>query len=344
MARNGVIHCDPDANGVYDTENPAGFLQRLARTIAYLFAAIHSLAVYTGGDTALSTDDTNMFEWLTRIAGAMGLTGYGGYIFGQVAEHNAIWPPAQFLGDFENNTQTAWQGVAIDGPLNEQGFNFAITTFQNFGLSEPGQSAAVRSTEAIALFNNFEASMPGVQKVVHWNWWDVGDASGYQASIGEMPFVNVDNLTSEEFGRYLLTQLWSDSTRQTRSFYFQYHMTVQANLAAQFPEDDFIFVPIGPVWAEAVTNLPFLTALPFSAWIGDSSGHGTRLMYFFAGIVMAQALYRQRLDFTGFVFPPRVAADPPQAQLDAFQDNLALIESYTWNRLEYFETQGVRTF
>ena len=93
-------------------------------------------------------------------------------------------------------------------------------------------------------------------------------------------------------------------------------------------------IPVGPIIAEIMEH-PTLQAasLSFSDLYVDTDPHGTRDLYFLAGLITYQAMYGQ---------PAAASYTPPAEIHSAISNDFPALNACIWERLEAYNNNGVR--
>lgn len=281
----------------------------------------HSLFIYTGGDSAPTTNYTNVGEWLGVLADNSGTESSGGYRFGFTDAHNNLnWSSSANItpnGIFSlNNTSTFDSG--FNGLAGDDIDHFYFMPSNYLG-SDMGQFPFTSSTnnyrgDAEELIDNILSLFPASEQILYIHEPDAGPFGG--ADLSRSQFTTYNNATMNE--------------------YLDWHVRLQDNILAN--GRIIKSVPAGPVLAWLFENESYLQSVQFNQLYGDSAPHGSESIYFLKALVVYMSIYQQDPVVSGLVFPPGTTVR------DEIQNNLLAIVSAIRSRLEFHQANGVNVY
>ena len=336
MATGTTFRILPSGDGRYygaypDGDAPTG----ITAMQAYVFG--HSLFTYTGGDTAPATDYTRTGTWMGSFAAHNTLDFNGQGDFGQMTTLNGYWASraAAYAGDGQPRLDASSAGGVPDSPQ----YNYPTNTTPDWSSGDWGSQSwthvytmpsnfeqnsvtpAAYNARIQEQLDNFVSLLTNPTVVYYMHWQEGG--------VQPVPPVDVTNMTSGE------AQTYRDYTRGDYLTWFvgSQDLTIAAN-----PTLNYVTVPVGPVWADLWENESYFQGLNSGVFFGDQSPHGTETMYFLAGLICYRAQYGVNFDPSGYVPPVGSVVN------SAVLNNLPAIVSYIEQRLNFYNSNGVRVY
>lgn len=286
---------------------------------SHYYVAGHSLFTYDGGDAAPNTDYTRAGTWIGLFAAESSTQASGAAEFGQITTINTNWAdngvPVGAQLAYSSNSYDPWPS----GSFADQDFDQLIFMASNFEQeTETPQSYLPR---VLTLIDNVRGEEPLVEAMMYVHWPE----SNLAGSFGD-----VLNLTSAE---------WATYNTYSRGDYLDWHVAWFNEILAARPNLKLRVMPVYPVIADMLENLPVLSSVVWTDLMGDSSPHGTETMYLLCGLVSYICMYSQAPDLDNFSVP----AGATQV-IGEVANNLPAIVTYAADRLNYYNNNGIKVY
>lgn len=182
--------------------------------------------------------------------------------------------------------------------------------FMPLNFVQLDNSPASIATQAISVIDFLANTHPEAPFYIYEHWQDMGDPFPPSA------------------------QRLQDYHNTTRGSYHEWFQNYYQAITSSRPNAEVFMVPVGPVIADVLTN-PNLQAsgIEVLSLYEDSAPHGTDNLYFLAGLVTYQAIFRQKA-------PSDYQA--PDTIHNAIKEEFSSLNDYVWQRLHFYQNAGVR--
>lgn len=283
---------------------PDNFRFGLPTEKTYIFG--HSLINHEHTEMPTPSNELSVPHWMFLLAQTAGsdfrVNGQYGFLY----THADLPPRSQWGFDLVSSN---WEPDDRGESFSDVDFSSVMITAANFiqhrGPDEVFEVSGTSGTPlsaTLAIIDWVNAQEPGIAVYIYENWPDMG---GYMSAFPptQAQFSNYNN--------YLLND------------FHQWWETYYASLVESRPDFDIKMIPVGPIMARLLTQVPYNT-IPLTELYEDSAPHGRPTIYFLAGLVTYMSIY-------GVIAP--LDYEPPAIIHSTVRDNYSAVVNFIWSEL-----------